>query len=584
MGYQVKQAVIMAAGLSSRFAPISYEQPKALIRVRDEVLIERQIRQLKEAGIERITIVTGYQAEQFAYLKEKFQVELVYNDQYKERNNHYSLYLVKDRLENCYICSADNYFIENPFEKEVEDAYYATVYVEGETNEWCISYDENHDIQDVSVGGKDAWVMLGHVFFSEPFANAFVPILEAEMKKEETKKLLWESIYIKHLDQLKMKLRQYSNDRIYEFDSLDELRMFDPAYKKKTHSKIMETLANRLTCEEGEITQIVPFLGEDGAVLGMEFQCRESQYRYLYETKELIPLIFSSDVKQIQSLQQQLFPEQEIQTIKRLGGLTNHSYAVALTKGTYVFRIPGEGTETLIDRLAERVSTMLASRLNIDSPVLYFDTKGRKVTKWIPNAKTMNADTLKEESNIKRVATVFHTLHTCKEDTNVIFDLKAMAEAYEQFILDNDGQMYEDFDEVRKQVYQLFEVYQAKKEEYVPCHNDPLCENWILSDDTMYLIDWEYAGMNDPMWDLADVSIEASYNEKEDQLLLETYQQGYDETMYERFMANKVYIDYLWSLWGKTRVPFDALMEEYAKLRYDRLKENLRYFEAMEKN
>ena len=104
----------MAAGLSSRFAPISYEKPKGLLRVRGEILIERQIKQLREAGINNITIVVGYKKEYFFYLESKYGVSTVINDEYASRNNHASLMKVRERLGNTYICSSDDYFIINP--------------------------------------------------------------------------------------------------------------------------------------------------------------------------------------------------------------------------------------------------------------------------------------------------------------------------------------------------------------------------------------------------------------------------------------------------------------------------------------
>ena len=96
--YRVGNAVILAAGLSSRFAPISYEKPKGLLRVRGEVLVERQIRQLQEAGIDDIAVVVGYKKEQFFYLEDRFGVSIVVNEEYAERNNHSSLMVVADRL------------------------------------------------------------------------------------------------------------------------------------------------------------------------------------------------------------------------------------------------------------------------------------------------------------------------------------------------------------------------------------------------------------------------------------------------------------------------------------------------------
>ena len=116
----------------------------------------------------------------------------------------------------------------------------------------------------------------------------------------------------------------------------------------------------------------------------------------------------------------------------------------------------------------------------------------------------------------------------------------------------------------------------------VPCHNDPLCENWVVSadDDRLYLIDWEYAGMNDGIWDLADVSIEGVFTPENDELLLTEYLGSKpDQNEYKHFLANKIYVDYLWTLWAKTRVPYDGQpMEDWAVERYARLKDNLRLF------
>ncbi len=107
--YAVDNAVILAAGLSSRFAPISYERPKGLLKVRGEVLIERQIEQLKAAGVRDIVVVVGYKKESFYYLEDKYGVGIVVNGEYAERNNNSSLMLVREVLGNTYICSSDEY-------------------------------------------------------------------------------------------------------------------------------------------------------------------------------------------------------------------------------------------------------------------------------------------------------------------------------------------------------------------------------------------------------------------------------------------------------------------------------------------
>ena len=77
MAFKVDNAIIMAAGTSSRFVPLSYEKPKGLTVVKGEVLIERQIKQLRSAGIEQIILIVGYRKEDFSYLEEKFGVTII---------------------------------------------------------------------------------------------------------------------------------------------------------------------------------------------------------------------------------------------------------------------------------------------------------------------------------------------------------------------------------------------------------------------------------------------------------------------------------------------------------------------------
>jgi CTP:phosphocholine cytidylyltransferase-like protein len=285
MSFKVDNAVIMAAGTSSRFAPLSYERPKALIEVRGEVLIERQIKQLREAGIGEIIVVTGYKADQFAYLHDKFGVKLVHNPDYLTRNNNASIWAVKDRLRNTYICSSDNYFSKNPFESEVDGAYYAAVYADGETKEWCMTEDANGYIDSVTVGGRDAWYMLGHAFWSEDFTSRFVSVLEEIYDLPETADLLWESIYMAHFDELKMRIRKYPDDVIFEFDTLDELRAFDTSYIADTRSTILRAVASGLGCTEAQIVNVRSFKKGDNAAAGIRFTVGAKEYEYSYETK-----------------------------------------------------------------------------------------------------------------------------------------------------------------------------------------------------------------------------------------------------------------------------------------------------------
>ena len=280
----------------------------------------------------------------------------------------------------------------------------------------------------------------------------------------------------------------------------------------------------------------------------------------------------------IDELKSEYFPNNKIVNISRLGGLTNFSFKVDFDNGeSYVFRLPGEGTEELVNRYDEKVSTTLACNLGIDSELVMFDAdKGTKIMKFVVG-ETMNDEKLRTDKSIEEVADIFKKLHTSGVDTKVPFDVFDMADGYEKFISANGVELYDDWEDIRKKVMALKARVDKNGTTKAPCHNDSLCENWLHDADRMYLIDWEYAGMNDPYWDLADISIEADYDKEMDEKLLRRYHGGEpDENQKLRFEANKIYLDFLWTLWGKTRVPFDGEpLEEYARNRYERLKKNM---------
>ena len=280
---KVDNAIILAAGTSSRFAPLSYERHKALTEVRGEVLIERQIRQLQAAGVPEIYIVTGYRHEQFEYLPAKFGIKLLHNPDFLTRNNNGSIWAAREALKNSYICSADNYFAENPFETEVDGAYYAAQYADGPTAEWCMTEDADGYIASVTVGGANAWYMLGHVFWSRDFSERFLEILAAEYDLPETRGKLWETVFLEHLDTLKMKIRRYRPGVIHEFDTLDELRLFDPSYISDTRSALLRKAAALLGTTEDRIVGIAAIKGDDAAAAGFSFELDGARYRCRYD-------------------------------------------------------------------------------------------------------------------------------------------------------------------------------------------------------------------------------------------------------------------------------------------------------------
>ena len=286
--------------------------------------------------------------------------------------------------------------------------------------------------------------------------------------------------------------------------------------------------------------------------------------------------IVKADLPYVSDLCKKVLGE-DYMNVERMGGLTNHTYHVTLENGRdYVVRLPGEGTEEVIVRSDEKKSTELACKVGVDARLLYFGDDGSKVSDYIKGAVTQCAESMRDDKRIKQVAEIFKKLHTCGEDTGVPFEVFDMAKIYMKAIKDNNVEMFPDWDAVEKQVMDIkAEVDRICDIKKVPCHNDSLCENWVAdSDDRLYLIDWEYSGMNDFMWDLADISIEAVYEASHDAKLLKAYL-GHEASDAEKkhFLASKIYVDYLWTLWAKMRVPYDGQdMEDWAQERYARMK------------
>lgn len=256
--HKIDNAIILAAGMSTRFVPFNYEMPKGLLSVKGEVLIERQIRQLREKGIDEIIVVVGHMKEKFEYLKEKYGVILVEATDYAEKNNHASVYAARDYLKNTIITSSDLYFTDNIFQTYAYDAYYCTIFIPGKTAERGIETDSDDKILKTMYGDKcyDIWVTLGYAFFSKRFSDNFLKIMDKEFNLPDTANKFWADIQDEHLDELYMYAKRVDADVIHEFDSLEELREFDSKYLYDSGSAIMKKLCKLLAVHENGIIGI----------------------------------------------------------------------------------------------------------------------------------------------------------------------------------------------------------------------------------------------------------------------------------------------------------------------------------------
>lgn len=492
--YKVDNAIILAAGLSSRFAPISYEKPKGLLHVRGEILIERQIRQLQESGINDITVVVGYKKEYFFYLEEKFGVSIAVNDEYASRNNHSSLMVVHERLRNTFICSSDNYFAENPFEPYVWKAYYAAQYQAGPTKEWCMRLGSGNRIVSVEIGGRDALIMLGHVYFDKAFSGTFARILADEYEAPATVDKLWEELYVDHIAELDMVAREYPAGTVFEFDTLDELREFDPYFLRNVDSEAFDNIVSALGCSKDDIRDVYP-------------------------------------LKQ---------------------GLTNLSCHIRVGDAEYVYRHPGIGTEGIIDRQAEVVAQGVARDLGLDSTFIVEDPeRGWKLSRFIPNCRQLDP---RDPAQVKRAMEMARRLHGSGASVDRSFDFFEEGKRYERLLERKTGRIeVPGYAEMAAKAEELKRLVDADDTRVCLTHNDFFMLNFLIDEqDEMSLIDWEYSGMSDYASDFGTFVVCCQLDEAEAVRAL-SYYFGHEPSMEEQrhnfaFVALAGWCWYVWSL------------------------------------
>lgn len=510
-------AIIMAAGTSSRFAPLSYEKPKGLLEVKGEILIERQIRQLHEAGIHDITVVVGYKSEMFRYLEEKHNVRLVLNEDYNIYNNTSSLIRVIDQLADTYICSSDNYFPTNVFIENPESSYYSALYADGATGEYCMTIDEDDNIREVKIGGSNAWYMLGHVFFNNEFSKKFREIMLKAYDDEETRMGYWEDVYIRHIDELPaMKVRRYKDHDIEEFDSLAELRAFDSKYVNDSGCRIMKNISQVLDCEEKDITDIC--------------------------------------------------------VLKN--GMTNSSFRFTCTKDglKYVYRHPGDGTEAFINRKSEYFSMQVAKELDIDNSFIFMHPEeGWKLSYFIEDARILDYHNPEELEKALKLLSRLHEANIQSEFPYRLWDqAKDFLEKIQALGKDDTEDFYQLYDRIEA-LYML-----TLKDGWPEClnHCDALAANFLISSKDgqmdMTLIDWEYSGQGDTAQDLGSFIACSDMSYDEALAAIKAYL-GHDPDSEElsHYLAYTAIASYCWYLWAIYQECNGVNTGSFLKLWYD---------------
>lgn len=248
----------------------------------------------------------------------------------------------------------------------------------------------------------------------------------------------------------------------------------------------------------------------------------------------------------------QMLAQVDPTTVTRLAGLTNVNYLVRLGDEQLVLRLPGAGTSEYIDRATEEVAARSAATAGVNAEVVYFDaTDGLMVTRFVDGAATMTAERFRDLGAVARAGRAFRRLHTTATPFATDFDLFGMIDDYKRLLAEKGATLPDGYAAAETQADATRQALEATARPLVPSHCDPLCENFLDTGERMFVIDYEYSGNNDPMWDLGDLSVEGEFGPEQDAALLHAYF-GDDPPAHEvgRMVAYKAMCDLLWTLWG----------------------------------
>jgi len=262
---------------------------------------------------------------------------------------------------------------------------------------------------------------------------------------------------------------------------------------------------------------------------------------------------------------------------QRLGGLTNRVYLIVNSRRNYVLRIPGAGTEEYINRKVEAVAARAAARAGVSPEVLATTEDGLMLTAAIDDAVTMSPDNFAAIAGAPtRAANVLRKLHTSGETFDFRFELFAMIDDYLKILSTKTVDLPDGYHDVLASAETVRRALNSHPLPLAPCHCDPLSENFLDTGDRMWLVDWEYSGMNDPLWDLGDVIVEAKLAPAQEREFIEAYFGGAPTPAeHGRVVIYKAMCDLLWTLWGliqhANKNPADDFWA-YATGRFERCK------------
>ena len=500
-----QNAVILAAGYGMRMVPINTEEPKGLLEVKGETLIERLIKQLHEVGVQDIKVVVGFMKEHYEFLIDKYNVKLVVNSHYKDWNNIYSLFLVKDDISDTYVLPCDVWFEKNPFSTVEDESWYLFGEELVPGSNWQVKNNEKVRFNS-SKGNK----MIGLAYLNEMQGKNISKLLEKSIEEKQYTSF-WEDV-LENKKNFLLKGKLISDNSHAEINSYEQLLELDSG---STHLK--------------------------------------------NDAIEIIENILKVNKKNIHN----------IHTLKK--GMTNRSFIFTVNNKRYIMRIPGEGTDKLIDRREEYDVYQRVKKEPYTETILYLNPdNGYKISEFLENTRNSDSNNVQD---VKESMNVLRKFHSQNYQVDHTFDIWKQIDFYES--LRKTASAYRDYEEIKDRVLKLKPFIDDNVTKWSLCHIDANYDNFLIDqNNNVFLIDWEYAGMQDPDLDIAMYAIYAGYTkEKIDQLINIYYENKVSENIRYKIYAYVAVGGLLWSNWCEYKQSLGLDFGEYSLAQYRYAKE-----------
>ena len=525
--YSPKSAIILAAGYGMRMVPINTETPKGLLTVDGVPIVERTIEQLHEVGVTDITMIVGFMMEAYDYLVDKYDIKMVYNNDYASKNNLHSLAMAADRLDKTYIVPSDIWSEENPFSKEEAYSWYMVSDILDEDS-WIRVNRKAELVRVVEESKRDDLDKIGNRMIGIAYVcNGEADLLREKILEMDANPLndecFWEDAAFRK-DRMFLNAKVVSHTKTTEINTYEQLRELD------SDSRNLENDAISVAAKE----------------LGVKL----------------------SDIKNITVLKK---------------GMTNRSFLFSCGDDKYIMRTPGEGTEQLIDRFMEAdVYAAIEGKGICDDNVYLNPNNGYKITKFIDNSRNCDPTDQKDLDICMKKLRDFHDMGL---KVSHPFDIFAHIEYYES-LWNGASSVYRDYEDTKKNVLSLRDYIDKQKLEITLAHIDAVPDNFMIvekdGNTSIQLIDWEYAGMQDRYVDLAMFSIYSLYEKNQIDNLIDTYfavaGKKTDEDIRTRIYAYVSMCGLLWSNWCEYKRGLGVDFGEYSLRQYRYAKDFYKLF------